>query len=147
MNKNEVFRECFCFSKQDLLKSFKKFMSIEENMLTPNTKALYEKFYAKLKETVIPTMSDSMWYYDYTIENDSISLEMAHCDDIELNKDDELTMMSPSQTKTIFSIPCEYLTSEQFAKMHKVSIATVNKWLKHGELCSAKKDETGLFLK
>ena len=48
MNKNEVFRECFCFSKQDLLKSFKAFMSIEENILTPNTKELYEKFYAKL---------------------------------------------------------------------------------------------------
>jgi len=115
-------------------------MSIEENILTPNTKALYEKFYAKLKETVIPTMSDSMCYYDYIIENDSISLEMAHCDEIKLDNDGELSSSQASQIKTIFSIPCEYLTAEQFAKMHKVSKATVNKWLNHGELSSAKKD-------
>ena len=137
----EMFKHCFCFSKKDLLKSFSKFMKSEENKLTPNIDKIYQQFYSRLKETSLPTMAESWWYYDYTVNQDSIDLELCHCEKIELDDDDNLSSMTTSDIQIIFRIKCEYLTIESFAKMHQVSSATVKQWLKKGKLRSAKKSE------
>ena len=144
--KIEVFRRSFCFSKKDLLKSFSKFMKHEYNQFTPNIGRIYESFYSHLKEARLPTIQDPLWYYDYTLMHDSLELELCQCSDIELDENGELSSVDTQDVQLLFKISCEYLNVEQYAKMHKVSVAKINRLIKHGQLRSAKKRNADWYI-
>lgn len=73
--------------------------------------------------------------YGYAVE-----LHLCSTDgDFEVDKDGYISKLTYSTESTLLKVNCKYLTVEQFADLHSVSLATVHKWICSGKLRHAKK--------
>lgn len=68
----ELFREYYLFSREDVLKSIELFIEHEKSNKDPgysaevqkNTILLCEKFHAAVKKSKLPVLSDLWWFYE-----------------------------------------------------------------------------------
>ena len=79
------------------------------------------------------------FYYDYDIKNDSITLSLYKCNNIEFDNDNEISSMEMQLEHTIVEVKCDYLSVEQYAKQYGVTDTTVRQWIRRGKLRTAKK--------
>ena len=144
--KEDLFREYYLFSREDVLKSLELFIEHEKANEEPghsisvvkNRIKLCEKFYAAVKKCKLPVLTELWWFYEYQFLGDHMELNLCQADDIEIENDDISTMTTTIE-HTLISIECDYLTVEQYASMLGVEPVTVRQWIRRGKLRYAKK--------
>lgn len=142
IEKESVFRECGLFSKEDLVKSFSRYMSyVEEEDETGATELvrsrrieLCKKFLAKLDACKLPELNELWWYYEYEFRPYSIDLNLCVCSDITGDSVDDCTLETTVE-HTLFNVECEMLTPEEYAKDWGVTPITVRQWIRR-ESCA-----------
>lgn len=100
---------------------------------------LFDKFNDALDKAHLPVLHDDWWYYDFNLTNDGIELNLYYCNEIEINKDGDLSGTSATQEFTLLNIKCDYLSVGQFAELHNVTDTTVRQWIRRGKLRTVKK--------
>lgn len=100
---------------------------------------LFDRFNDTLDRAHLPELHDDWWYYDFNLINDGIELNLYYCNELELDKNGELSGTSATQEFTLLNIKCDYLSVVQFAELHNVTATTVRQWIRRGKLRTAKK--------
>lgn len=149
-NRLLLFNSMMLLNKRDVLESFDDFVTHhrekdnEEGYSEGKRKVLLslcDKFKSELVKCDIPTLSKPWFYYDYSITNDGIKLELRECDDdIEFDDEDEIESMTSSEEYTLAEVKCDYLTVQQYAELYNVTTTTVRQWIRRGKLRTAKKE-------
>ena len=145
--KEEIFREDYLFTREDILKSLELFVEHEKlneepaysNEVVKNRVKLCEKFIAAVKKSKLPVLSELWWYYEYQFLGNSLELNLCQADEIEV-ENDEIRGMTSTVEHTLIKVECDYLTVEQYATMHNVEPVTVRQWIRRGKLRLAKKN-------
>lgn len=145
--KEELFRENYLFTREDVLKSLEFFIQHEKsneepvysNEVVKNRVKLCEKFIAAVKKCKLPVLTELWWFYEYQFLENSIELNLCQADEIEV-ENGEISGMSSNVEHTLITVECNYLTVEQYAAMHKVEPITVRQWIRRGKLRHAKKN-------
>lgn len=99
-SKLEVFKQEYCFTKEDIQNAFSEF--VKYNFIENNEEQysinylkkileLCEEFKEALDNSHLPEMTDDWWYYDFEVKNDSIELNLYFCDELELDKSGEIS--------------------------------------------------------
>lgn len=144
--KENLFRESYLFSREDVLKSFELFIEHEKANEEPvysigvskNRIKLCEKFYAAVKKCKLPVLTELWWYYEYQFLGDHIELNLCQADEIEI-ENGEISMMTSTVEHILITVECDYFSVEQFASMLNVEPVTVRQWIRRGKLRYAKK--------
>jgi excisionase family DNA binding protein len=144
--KENLFRESYLFSREDVLKSLALFIEHEKANEEPmysigvvkNRIKLCDKFYAAVKKCKLPVLTELWWYYEYQFLGDRMGLNLCQADNIEI-ENDEISTMTSTVEHTLISVECDYLSVEQFASMLGVEPVTVRQWIRRGKLRYAKK--------
>ena len=151
MNKRDkllIFNSIFLFNKAEIIASFDDFVAHhqeknnEEGYSEGRRKvllALCEQFRNELVNRDIQPLNKNWFYYDYDIKNDSITLSLYKCNNIEFDNDNEISSMEMQLEHTIVEVKCDYLSVEQYAKQYGVTDTTVRQWIRRGKLRTAKK--------
>lgn len=145
--KQEAFRREFCLNKKQIQDSFEQFI---EHHRTSNEEgyseqyrecllALCDSFKKSLDGCNLPVLKDDWWFYDYEQTNDGIELALSFCDHLELDEDGNISTMTASERFVLLSVKCDYLTVEQYARIHAVTATTVRQWIRRGKLRTARK--------
>ena len=146
--KLELFKNEFLFCKEEVVDSFNAF--VDHHKQTDNEEeyseskrrtllALCDKFKEALLNCKLPDLTNSWWFYEYDVTNDSIDLSLWHCDSINFNEDGTPDEMTSSNQFTLLNIICDYLTVEDYAALYGVTTTTVRQWIRRGKLRTAKK--------
>lgn len=144
----EVFKKSQLFSKDDILISFNSVMddlNYEENTdysggMKKIVLQLCEQFKKSVSKAQLPKVTDN-WCYKYEFTYDSIKLILCSCDNIEIDKDGELSSMTVTNEYELICVQCDYLSVEQYAKIQNVLPGTVRQWIRRGKLRGAKKKD------
>ena len=145
--KEELFRENYLFTREDILMSLEFFIKHEKlneepgysNEVVKNRIKLCEKFYAAVKKCKLPVLTELWWFYEYHFLGNSIELNLCQADEIEV-KNDEISGMTATVEHTLITVECDYLTAEQYASMLGIEPVTVRQWIRRGKLRHAKKN-------
>jgi excisionase family DNA binding protein len=145
--KEELFRENFLFTREDVLKSLELFVEHEKsyeeprysNKVVKNRVKLCEKFIAAVKKCKLPVLTELWWFYEYQFLGNSIELHLSQANEIEV-KNDEISSMTTTVEHTLIKVECDYLTVEQYASMLGIEPVTVRQWIRRGKLRHAKKN-------
>lgn len=137
----ELFREYYMFSQEDILKSLglqiEHVQNDKELRLSSEAKKkridLLQRFTSAVKKSRLPVLTELWWFYDYRITGNSIELYMCEADEIEF-EDDEPSSMSSSLEHPLIKVECEFLSVDEFSKMHNVAPVTVRQWIRRGKL-------------
>src|SRR5699024_3086834 len=98
------------------------------------------KFKRTLDNTQLPKITDNWWFYDFSIENDGIKLNLNFCNEFEIESQvDELWSMTSTESLTLLDVKCDYLNVKEFAKINNVADTTVRQWIRRGKIRTAKK--------
>jgi excisionase family DNA binding protein len=146
-NTEELFREDYLFTREDILKSLELFVEHERlneepaysSEIVKNRVKLCEKFIAAVKKCKLPALTELWWFYEYQFLGNSMELNLCQADDIEV-ENDEISGMTSTVEHTLIMVECDYLTVEQYAAMHEVEPVTVRQWIRRGKLRHAKKN-------
>lgn len=143
MTKEEVFKKYKFFSKEDILSSLDKYMeflSDDSDCSSKNHYSLCKKLYEKIKSTKLPKVTDPWWSYSYLDTGVGYSLVLSYTEDLELSKDEsEIDNETIGDELTILNVECEFLSVDEFAKLHGVTNVTVRQWIRRGKLRNSKK--------
>ena len=113
MNKRDkllIFNSIFLFNKAEIIASFDDFVAHhqeknnEEGYSEGRRKvllALCEQFRNELVNRDIQPLNKNWFYYDYDIKNDSITLSLYKCNNIEFDNDNEISSMEMQLEHTI----------------------------------------------
>ena len=145
--KEELFREDYLFTREDILKSLELFVEHERLNEEPayssevvrNRVKLCEKFIAAVKKSKLPVLTELWWYYEYQFLGNSMELNLCQADDIEV-ENDEISGMTSTVEHTLIKVECDYLTVDQYSVMLGVEPVTVRQWIRRGKLRHAKKN-------
>lgn len=145
--KEELFREDYLFTREDILKSLELFVEHERLNKEPayssevvkNRVKLCEKFIAAVRKCKLPVLTELWWFYEYQFLGNSMELHLCQADEIEV-ENDEISGMTSTVEHTLITVECDYLTVEQYAAMHGVEPVTVRQWIRRGKLRHAKKN-------
>ena len=75
-----------------------------------------------MEKCKLPTLTELWWYYQYDFVTDRIALNLCYAEDIELEDDEEEISTETTRVEhTLFSIKCDYITVEEFAKLQEVT--------------------------
>ncbi len=146
-NTEEIFREDYLFTREDILQSLELFVEHEKTNEEPayssevvkNRVKLCEKFITAVKKSKLPVLTELWWYYEYQFLGNSMELNLCQADDIEV-ENDEISSMTSTVEHTLITVECDYLTVEKYAAMHGVETVTVRQWIRRGKLRHAKKN-------
>lgn len=144
--KENLFRESYLFSREDVLKSLELFIEHEKANEEPvysigvvkNRIKLCDKFYAAVKKCKLPVLTELWWYYEYEFLGDRIELILCQVEEMEI-ENDEISIMTSTVEHTLITVECDYLSVEQYASMLDVEPVTVRQWIRRGKLRCAKK--------
>lgn len=144
--KEDLFREYYLFSREDVLKSLELFIEHEKANEEPvhsvnvvkNRVKLCEKFHAAVKKCKLPVLTELWWYYEYQFLRDRMELNLCQADELEV-ENDEISTMTSTVEHILISVECDYLTVEKYASMLDVEPVTVRQWIRRGKLRHAKK--------
>ena len=146
--KEELFRENYLFTREDILNSLELFIEHERlneerpaysSEVLKNRVKLCEKFVAAVRKCKLPILTELWWYYEYRFLENSMELNLCQADEIEV-ENDEISCMTSSVEHTLITVECDYLTVEQYAAMHNVESVTIRQWIRRGKLRHAKKN-------
>ncbi len=135
-------------NKREVVESFEDFMEHyrqednEEGYSESRRNVLLqmgERFLERLQECNIPAIVKPWYCYEYHLTNDSIILELVKYDEIEFDDDGTMASATSSPEYTLTEVRCEYLSAEQYAVLHDVTVTTVRQWIRRGKLRTAKK--------
>lgn len=143
----EIFREDYLFTREDILKSLELFVEHEKlnkepvypSEIVKNRVKLCNKFIAAVKKCKLPVLTELWWYYEYQFLDNRIELNLCQAADIEV-EDDIISSMTSTVEHTLITVDCDYLTVEQYAAMHEIEPVTVRQWIRRGKLRHAKKN-------
>jgi len=146
-NTEEIFREDYLFTREDILKSLDLFVEHEKlneeptysSEVVKNRIKLCKKFIAAVKKCKLPVLTELWWYYEYQFLDNRMDLNLCQADDIEV-EDDIISRMTSTVEHTLITVECDYLTVEQYAAMLEVEPVTVRQWIRRGKLRHAKKN-------
>lgn len=147
-SKLQVFKQNFCFTKEDVKKEFSNFVSLNfinddeeqySNNYLQSILQLCKKFEDTLESANLPKITDDWWYYDFDLKNDAIELNLYFCKELELDEDGEISGYTSTLEFTLLNVKCDYLNVNQFAEMYDVTETTVRQWIRRGKLRTAKK--------
>lgn len=144
--KLKVFKEEFCFTKEDVEKEVACYVDWKTNDNEEFSSEyqrieflkLYERFQSALSQAKLPSLTEDWWFYDYVVSGDSISLTLNRAKDVEINDKGELSMTA-DEVYTLLQVKCDYLTADEYAALHGVKNSTVRQWIRRGKLRHAKK--------
>lgn len=96
--KEELFRENYLFTREDVLKSLELFIEHERlneeneysNEVVKNRVKLREKFIAAVKKCKLPVLTELWWFYEYQFLENSMELNLCQATEIEV-EDDEIS--------------------------------------------------------
>ena len=145
--KEELFRENYLFTREDVLKSLELFIEHEKineepkypDKVIKNRIMLSEKFTAAVRKCKLPVLTELWWYYEYQFLDNSMELNLCQADEIEV-ENDEISSMTSTIEHTLIKVECDYLTIEQYASMLGIEPVTVRQWIRRGKLRHAKKN-------
>lgn len=145
--KEELFRDTFMFTREDILKSLGLFIEHEKLNegheysieVVKNRVKLCEKFIASVKKCKLPVLTELWWFYEYQFLGNSMVLSLCQADEIEV-KNDEISSMTSTVEHSLIKVECDYLTVEQYASMLGIEPVTVRQWIRRGKLRHAKKN-------
>ena len=145
--KEELFREDYLFTREDILKSLELFVEHERlneepaysSEVVKNRVKLCEKFIEAVRKCKLPVLTELWWYYEYQFLGNSMELNLCQANEIEV-ENDEISGMTSTVEHTLITVECDYLTVEQYAAMHGVEPVTVRQWIRRGKLRHAKKN-------
>jgi excisionase family DNA binding protein len=145
--KEELFRENYLFTREDILQSLELFIeherlnekSVYSSEVVKNRIKLCEKFVEAIRKCKLPILTELWWYYEYQFLENSMELNLCQADEIEV-ENDEISSMTSSVEHTLITVECDYLTVEQYAAMHNVESVTIRQWIRRGKLRHAKKN-------
>ncbi|MFZ5645382.1 MAG: hypothetical protein ACOY46_17565 [Bacillota bacterium] len=88
--KEELFREDYLFTREDILKSLELFIEHEklneENLysdeVVKNRVKLCEKFIKSVRKCKLPVLTELRWYYEYEFLGNSMELNLCQADEI-----------------------------------------------------------------
>ena len=146
-NTEEIFREDYLFTREDILQSLELFVEHDKTNEEPaylsevvkNRVKLCKKFIAAVKKSKLPVLTELWWFYEYQFLGNSMELNLCQAYDIEV-ENDEISSMTSTVEHTLITVECDYLTVEQYAAMHGVEPVTVRQWIRRGKLRHAKKN-------
>jgi hypothetical protein len=145
-----IFYRYYCFSKDDLIQCFKLTMdSIENDKISGYTKGsrqqklkLCKKFLTTLEKCKLPTLIPEQWqYYEYEFTGNALELSLCEANncEFELTEDGkDISTMAYSVESVLLRTEYEYVTIDEFAKIHEVTSKTVQNWIRRGKLRNAK---------
>lgn len=136
-NKREVLN-----SVEDYIEHYKSSLDDEE-CSQEKRKLIIEigtKFLTELQKADIPQLVKPFYCYSYSLTHEGISLYRLIYDDISFNEEGELDSGSSVEDDIILSIPCEFLSVDEYAKLYQVSNVTVRQWIRRGKLRTARKN-------
>lgn len=145
--REELFRENYLFTREDVLKSLELFIEHEKineepgfsNKVVKNRVKLCEKFIAAVKKCKLPVLTELWWYYEYQFLGNSMELNLCRADEIEI-ENGEIRGMTSTVEHTLITVECDYITVEQHAAMLGIEPVTVRQWIRRGKLRHAKKN-------
>lgn len=145
--KEELFREDYLFTREDVLKSLELFMEHEKlneeneysNEVVKNRVKLCKKLIAAVKKCKLPVLTELWWYYEYQFLDNSMELNLCQADEIEV-ENDEISGMTSTVEHTLITVECDYLTVEQYAAMLGIEPVTIRQWIRRGKLRHAIKN-------
>jgi hypothetical protein len=90
-NTEEIFREDYLFTREDILQSLELFVEHEKTNEEPaylsevvkNRVKLCKKFIAAVKKSKLPVLTELWWYYEYQFLGNSMELNLCQAYDIE----------------------------------------------------------------
>lgn len=147
MNKNQIFKEYYSQTKEDIIGEFKSHYNYykKNGELEGQSKQqkekylkLCKKFLNKLETLNLPRLTDDWWCYCYLLKNDSIDLGLSFCENLKI-EDGEITEATFSDEYILLSVKCDYMSVSEYAKLHNVTEVTVRQWIRRGKIRSAKK--------
>lgn len=146
MSPEEIaFRKYCLFTKDELCQSINLTMDYYRyddeikytETMRQNVLSTFEKFLLKVEKIKLPNLIELWKYYQYDIAGDSISLSLREAKDIELDDDGCISSMSIENEHVLITQKCDYLSVDEFAKVHNVTPGTVTQWIKRGKLKNA----------
>lgn len=145
--KEELFRENYLFTHEEVLKSLELFIEHEKlneepgysNEVVKNRVKLCKKFIAVVKKCKLPVLTELWWFYEYQFFGNSMELNLCQADEIEVESG-EISGMTSTVEHTLITVECDYLTVEQYASMLGIEPVTVRQWIRRGKLRHAKKN-------
>lgn len=150
-----VFYRFYCFSKDDLVETFKLTIeSIKNDTHAGYTKGskqqklqLCKKFLSTLEKCKLPTLIPEQWqFYDFEFTGEALELNLceARSGEIELSDDgNDISTMSYTVEGNLLRTEYEYVSIDEFAKIQEVTPGTVRTWIRKGKLRYAKKLDNG----
>lgn len=145
--KEELFRENYLFTREDVLKSLELFIEHENlneeneysNEVVENRVKLCKKFITAVKKSKLTVLTELWWFYEYQFLKNGMELNLCQASEIEV-ENDEISGMTSTVEHTLITVECDYLTVEQYAAMHNVEPVTVRQWIRRVKLRHAKKN-------
>ncbi|MCX8129701.1 MAG: helix-turn-helix domain-containing protein [Clostridia bacterium] len=145
--REELFRENYLFTREDILKSLELFVEHEKlneesgysSEVVKNRIKLCNKFIAAVKKCKLPVLTDLWWFYEYQFLGNSIELHLSQASEIEV-ENGEISVMTSTVEHTLITVECDYLTVEKYASMLGIEPVTVRQWIRRGKLRHAKKN-------
>lgn len=143
----DFFTNNFLLNKEEVLCSLELYLdhcrsSAEEDWSDVRRNLIMKlvyKFIADIKNTRFPVMKEVGWFYEYRFISDGIILELAYCDNLEINEVYELEKLLTSQVFELVETKCDYLSVEEYAEKYRVTTTAVRQWIRRGKMRNAVK--------
>jgi len=143
-----MFNSDALLNRREVLESFDDF--VEHHRLKDNEEgysegkrkvllSLCDEFRSELMKLDIPALTKPWFFYEYSVNNDSIDLSLLKCEEFEFDYEDMTPSMTTSIEYTLAEVKCDYLTVEKYAEIYGVTTTTVRQWIRRGKLRTAKK--------
>jgi hypothetical protein len=109
--KEELFREDYLFTREDILKSLELFMEHEKlneeneysNEVVKNRVKLCKKFIAAVKKCKLPVLTELWWFYEYQFLGNSMELNLCQANEIE-GENNEISGMTSTVEHTLITV-------------------------------------------
>jgi len=110
---------------------------------------LYQRYYndilSLLMNTNLPKLTEQWWHYILEVSLDSIFVSICNGSDLEV-EDGCISSMKIEFQDKLLEVKANYISIEEYSEIHRVSISTVEKWIKRGFLYSIMKAENNQWL-
>lgn len=145
--KIRLFQNNFLLTKEEVLESLESFeqhyqYEDEEENSQERREALLQlirRFRAAVEEFRFPTISKNWWHFQYILNHRGLTLYLAYCETLEIGTDGSIKESTMGQLMPLLTVPCNYLTVEEYASYYQVKATTVRQWIRRGKIRSALK--------
>lgn len=100
---------------------------------------ILDEFRDEIEKIIFPTIVEKNYFYTYRWLSDGIVLELAYCDDLQLDETGGIDTLSSKSVLVMVKVRCAYLTVEEYAKKYNITETTVRQWIRRGKIRSAQK--------